>query len=56
MQGGHELYDLNSGRVITRTRVIQICQRQTETNGILPQSGSTKVKPDEEKIIEYGSN
>jgi hypothetical protein len=24
MQGGHELYDLNSGRVITRARVIQI--------------------------------
>jgi hypothetical protein len=24
MQGGHELYDLNSGRVITRARVTQI--------------------------------
>jgi hypothetical protein len=24
MQGGHELYDLNSGRVITRARVAQI--------------------------------
>jgi hypothetical protein len=24
MEGGHELYDLNSGRVITRARVTQI--------------------------------